>query len=677
MDIADFFEFDQPTWIWAGHYRAHGLQVIPCQGKMPLGPWKEFQNELVSDATFAAWCAEGGRLRTNNIGVVLGKASGARFMLDLDTYKGPEALNWWNGCLAVHNNSMDLETWEQITGGGGRQLFFQCPEGRSIGNGSTALNVDVRGQAGFAVLPPSLHASGRRYRWLEGRAPGQVDLLTAPQWLMDELEALLGAHGKPAAPAEATATPEQAYDAFGNVQDGREKLMRDIVYRAVLELYRKAPVLPPLLEQSAALSDAYRDYENRVTSRLPGDKPAGLEREGRGMTAMEGKWKATVRHWGSPKMVADAAKPNPKSEQPHDWSADFASASTQGEQQAKADPTKQFELLDVAAIKGAPDPSWVVEKIIVEQSLGFIFGPPGSLKTFIGLDIALSITTKQPSWWGYTLRKPGAVIYICAEGQASLKYRIAAWESNRNANADGAPFFLIKQSINFMSGDDIGRLLATLETAVARAGGPIAAVFVDTVSKVLPGSDENLQKDMTIFVNACAQVRERYGCVVVGIHHTNKQGGFRGSTVIPAAADFIIETRYEVGASTGSVFVEKVKDGEAGWARAFDVKHIDLAMGRGSLAIDGTDTEPPSDIPNLDVGRKILNAIDQEWKSGTPFCRSANSSRAAVRNIVLRFSLKAKNVERLLDLWLANKVIVEDIRDKENHIKGYKKIADL
>jgi hypothetical protein len=187
---------------------------------------------------------------------------------------------------------------------------------------------------------------------------------------MDELEALLGAHGKPAAPAEATATPEQAYDAFGNVQDGREKLMRDIVYRAVLELYRKAPVLPPLLEQSAALSDAYRDYENRVTSRLPGDKPAGLEREGRGMTAMEGKWKATVRHWGSPKMVADAAKPNPKSEQPHDWSADFASASTQGEQQAKADPTKQFELLDVAAIKGAPDPSWVVEKIIVEQSLG-------------------------------------------------------------------------------------------------------------------------------------------------------------------------------------------------------------------------------------------------------------------------------------------------------------------
>ena len=683
MDIADFFEFDQPTWVWAQHYRKHGLQVVPCQGKMPLGPWKEFQNELVSDATFAAWVAESGRLRIANIGVVLGKASGGKFMLDLDTYKGPEALNWWNGCLAVHNNASELETWEQITGGDGRQLFFECPQGRTIGNGSTALNVDVRGQAGFAVLPPSLHASGRRYRWVEGRAPGQIDIMVAPQWLMDELEALLGAHGKPAAQPEATATPEQGYDAFGNIQDGREKLMRDIVYRAVLELYRKNSILPSLLEQSVALSDAYRDYEGRVTSRLPGDKRAGLEREGRGMTAMEGTWKATVRHWGSPKMVADAAKPNPKSEQPHDWSADFASASTQGEQQAKADPTKQFELLDVAAIKGMPDPAWIIDKLMVEQSLGFIFGPPGSLKTFIGLDIALSITTKQPSWWGYTLRKPGAVIYICAEGQASLKYRIAAWESNRNANADGAPFFLIKQSINFMSGDDIGRLLATLETAVARAAGPIAAVVVDTVSKVLPGSDENLQKDMTIFVNACAQVRERYGCVVVGVHHTNKQGGFRGSTVIPAAADFIIETRYEAGMTTGSIFVEKVKDGEAGWGRAFAVKHIDLAMGNKSLAIDGTDKNPDAQTldergwPVKDVLREILATISEQWFKKQPWASSPNSARPAVKLIVARWRLKREVVKDILMQWVANDVIVEEIFDSKTRVKGYRKLTDI
>ena len=686
MDSSDFlFDFDQPAWIWAAHYRKHGLQVIPCQGKMPLGPWKEFQNELVSDATFDGWCAEGGRFRNNNIGVVLGKASGCRFMLDLDTYKSPAAAAWWSGCLAVHNNAMELETWEQVTGGGGRQLFFQCPEGWSTGNGSTSLNVDIRGQAGFAVLPPSLHASGRRYAWVEGRGPGQIDILVAPQWLIDELEALFGAHGKAAPAAEATASPEQDYDAFGNVQDGREKLMRDYVYRGVLELYRQAPIQPGEEASQVAATAAYEAYERAVKSRLPGDKRAGLEREGRGPTVFASKWNATMRHWGSPRMVADASKPKPSrpDEKPgYDWQAQFDQASTTAEQQAKVDPTKQFELLDIAAIKNMPDPVWVIDKLVVEQSLGFIFGPPGSLKTFIGLDIALSITTKQPAWWGYAMRAPGAVIYICAEGHASLKYRIAAWESNRKATADGAPFFLIKQSINFMSGDDIGTLKATLETAVARAGGPIAAVFVDTVSKVLPGSDENLQKDMTIFVKACAEVRERYGCVVVGIHHTNKQGGFRGSTVIPAAADFIAEIKHESGAKTGSMFIEKVKDGEAGKTRVFEVKRIDLAMGRSSLAIDGTDDTIGSTLdergwPSFAVVEEIWAAIKEQWDKKKPWGASPQSARPAVVAIVRRWKLKRETVQDMLATWEDKGVIEVRVLDAKLRIKGYIKLDPI
>ena len=54
------------------------------------------------------------------------------------------------------------------------------------------------------------------------------------------------------------------------------------------------------------------------------------------------------------------------------------------------------------------------------------------------------------------------------------------------------------------------KLLATVQ-AIADEVGPIAAVFVDTVSRVLPGAEENLQKDMTLFVKACDAVRERFG----------------------------------------------------------------------------------------------------------------------------------------------------------------------
>src|SRR4029077_15901285 len=115
--------------------------------------------------------------------------------------------------------------------------------------------------------------------------------------------------------------------------------------------------------------------------------------------------------------------------------------------------------------------------------------------------------------------------------------------------------------MNFMHPDDVGKLLATVQ-AVADEVGPVAAVFVDTVSRVLPGAEENLQKDMTLFVAACDAIRQRFLATVFGLHHTNKNGGMRGSTVMPGAGDFIIEVRREPGAMQGSIFATKIKAAE-------------------------------------------------------------------------------------------------------------------
>ena len=122
-----------------------------------------------------------------------------------------------------------------------------------------------------------------------------------------------------------------------------------------------------------------------------------------------------------------------------------------------------------------------------------------------------------------------------------------------------------------MRPEDVGSLLATVK-AVATKAGPIAAVFVDTVSRVLPGAEENLQKDMTLFMSACDAVRQRFGTVVFGVHHTNANGKFRGSTVMPGAGDFILEVRREPGAMAGSIFAFKIKDGEDGWEQHFKVE---------------------------------------------------------------------------------------------------------
>ncbi|KRR21329.1 hypothetical protein CQ14_06680 [Bradyrhizobium lablabi] len=346
----------------------------------------------------------------------------------------------------------------------------------------------------------------------------------------------------------------------------------------------------------------------------------------------------------------------------------------------KPDGPPIFDYLDVKGIKSKPDPVWLIDGLINEMSLGFIYGPPGSLKTFIALGMALSFVSGQQKWWDRDINRNGAVIYLCREGVASLKFRIMAWEQFHGAEADDAPFFLIESNINFMAVADINMLLATVKAIVDKIKQPIAAIFVDTVSRVLPGAKENAQEDMSLFVAACDAVKQAFGCVVIGVHHSNKEGGFRGSTVMPGAGDFLIETRREPGAMEGSIFAAKIKDSEDGWEQTFRAEKIAVNPAKLSLVVVPVPDQGKRDgvgWPSRQVCKDILTAIQKQWTDGKPWCFAANSSRNAVNNIMQRWSLKREVAADILATWTAKGIIAEDIRDVHSHVKGYRKLLDI
>jgi hypothetical protein len=349
-------------------------------------------------------------------------------------------------------------------------------------------------------------------------------------------------------------------------------------------------------------------------------------------------------------------------------------------------PGALFEYLSVDQIKQMPDPDWLISGMVVEQSLGFIFGPPGCLKTFIALDMALSFTVGRKAWWGRSVARRGAVVYISSEGQADLKFRIQAWEQHNKARADGTPFFLIRQTINFMKGEDVGKLLATVQAIADLTGGPIAAVFVDTVSRVLPGSDENLQKDMTLFVSACDAVRQRFLTTVVGLHHTSRTGNIRGSTVIPGAGDFLLEVRREPGAMNGSIFATKIKAAEDGWEQFFGVTKVEIGgiARHTSLVVCPVqvDAAAPqkSKVKSLDDGvvrRDVLAALHAAWQAGAPWHGASNSQRPAVRMVMSGWGVKRDAAVKLIDEWTLKRVIEHADLDKKNHVSGYRKIGEV
>src|SRR2546422_4314787 len=161
-------------------YIGRGWSIIPIRpgDKRPLVRWEEFQHRHPSEAEAGAWFY---RWREAGIGTVTGAISGL-VVIDVDVRHGCdlalEHLEREHGRLAT--------TVECRTGGGGRHLYFAHPGGLVRNQVGLAPGIDLRGDGGYIVAPPSLHASGLRYEWVDGRAPGNTAVAPLPDWLLQK-----------------------------------------------------------------------------------------------------------------------------------------------------------------------------------------------------------------------------------------------------------------------------------------------------------------------------------------------------------------------------------------------------------------------------------------------------------------------------------------------------------
>lgn len=157
-------------------YASRGWAVFPCgRDKKPLIAGG-FKNASTNPQQIREWWR---RWPTASIGSPMGMATGM-WCLDVDLPEGPrelEQLETTHGLLPA--------TMEQRTGGGGRQLFFSWPLDHEVRNSAKKLahGLDVRGEGGYCILPPSGHPSGGTYTWPEGGEDAPA--AAAPLWLLD------------------------------------------------------------------------------------------------------------------------------------------------------------------------------------------------------------------------------------------------------------------------------------------------------------------------------------------------------------------------------------------------------------------------------------------------------------------------------------------------------------
>jgi energy-coupling factor transporter ATP-binding protein EcfA2 len=98
-------------------------------------------------------------------------------VVDVDGEQGKQTM----GELVARHSPLP-ESARSWTGGGGAHLWFRTSVPVPCSVELLGVKVDVRGEGGYVVAPPSLHASGRHYAWDEGA--GLEMLSDAPEWIV-------------------------------------------------------------------------------------------------------------------------------------------------------------------------------------------------------------------------------------------------------------------------------------------------------------------------------------------------------------------------------------------------------------------------------------------------------------------------------------------------------------
>lgn len=136
-------------------YTAHGVKDASNDASVVKGWWQKWPNA--------------------NIAIATGQKSGGLCVLDLDIdeAKGLDGYKTLRDWQSTHG--VIVPSWLSQTGRGGYHYFFKASE--PVKNRVNLLPaVDVRGDGGYIVAPPSLHPNGNSYHWVDRCSPNDVEL---------------------------------------------------------------------------------------------------------------------------------------------------------------------------------------------------------------------------------------------------------------------------------------------------------------------------------------------------------------------------------------------------------------------------------------------------------------------------------------------------------------------
>lgn len=442
-----------------------------------------------------------------NIGLNL--AASGLIAVDPDIYKpGCE----WNDFIRDRELP---ETLVQTSARGGKHYIFTSPPGDEFA-GKLCNGVDIK-RNGYVVVAPSTF-EGKAYRWDNNNNPAPV-----PDWVPRKV-----------APSDCGPCPTPA--PYGIDIDALP------VSDEIKFLIRNAPSKRSntAFDRSSAIMQAMNVLRHHVTREqcisILSDPANGISekaREKRNPSAW--LWDYTVA-----KAYAEISPERIFGGQPVALPA--------GASPVPIQPSRpEAVTTDWTVIRARPRiiARPLIEGILAATSVGMLYGAPKAGKTFVTLDMCLSLAAGI-NWNGQKVKHhAGPVIYVAGEGHKGLRYRVEAWELDRRVQIGPGRIRLTDRAINF---GDAAALLA-LKTDIDALPVKPSLIVIDTLFRATVGANVSDQEQMSKFWQICEEMQRHYNCTVLVVHHTNKSESSTsfGSIVSEASVDFQIAVELNEG----------------------------------------------------------------------------------------------------------------------------------
>lgn len=287
---------------------------------------------------------------------------------------------------------------------------------------------------------------------------------------------------------------------------------------------------------------------------------------------------------------------------------------------------------------------WLVDGLWSRSAVGIIGGAPKCKKSWLGLDLAISVATGTPCLGAFDVLEPGpALLYMAEDDASTVKARVAGICRHRGIAIDQLDVHLITApSLRLDREVDRQRLAAIVAELTPRV------LVLDPFVR-LHRLDENDAGHISGLLAYLRELQREHDLAVVVVHHARKNGGasssgqnLRGSGDFHAWVD-------------SSLYLRKRREQlllavEHRAAAAIDPVAIDLVGDEGELHLEVASAEEDGDNGD-DLASALLAALDER-----PRTRTDLRAHLRVRNERLGLTLaQLRDAGRILQrdgLWI-------------------------